>query len=112
MRLTFVDETTAGDRSPAWHLDIFEERLTLREVIRRRVFQEVAERNAAAVPDAGGRFERADAETEFTRAVEAFSRNGFLVLVDERQVCDLDAEIELAMDVKVTYLRLIPLAGG
>jgi hypothetical protein len=44
--VSFVDETTAGERAEAWHLEIFEERLALREVIRRRVFQEVAEHNA------------------------------------------------------------------
>ncbi|WP_283136925.1 hypothetical protein [Rhizohabitans arisaemae] len=42
----FVDETTAGERREAWHPEIFEERMTLREVVRRRVFQEVAEHNA------------------------------------------------------------------
>jgi hypothetical protein len=40
----FVDETTAGGRSVSWALEVFEERLALRELIRRRVFQEVAGR--------------------------------------------------------------------
>ncbi|MER7898502.1 hypothetical protein ABTX62_20945 [Streptomyces sp. NPDC096046] len=40
--VTFVDETTAGERRTAWGLEIAEERLTARELIRRRVFQEVA----------------------------------------------------------------------
>jgi hypothetical protein len=44
--VTFVDETTAGERRTAWGLEIAEERLTVRELIRRRVFQEVAEDNA------------------------------------------------------------------
>lgn len=42
----FVDETTGGDRGAGWGLEIAEERLTARELIRRRVFQEVAEYNA------------------------------------------------------------------
>ncbi|WP_157466979.1 hypothetical protein [Frankia sp. QA3] len=42
----FVDETLGGARDDAWALEIFEERLTLREPIRRRVHQEVAEHNA------------------------------------------------------------------
>ncbi|WP_316529487.1 hypothetical protein [Kitasatospora brasiliensis] len=42
----FVDETTAGHRSDGWGLEVAEERLTVGELIRRRVFQEVAEHNA------------------------------------------------------------------
>src|SRR4051812_6622635 len=40
------DETTSGSRSDGWGLEIAEERLVVRELIRRRVFQEVAEYNA------------------------------------------------------------------
>lgn len=38
--VTFVDETTSGSRGDGWGLEIVEERLTVRELIRRRVFQE------------------------------------------------------------------------
>jgi hypothetical protein len=44
--VTLVDETTIGSRADAWLLQVAEERLTLRELIRRRVFQEVAEYHA------------------------------------------------------------------
>lgn len=36
----FVDETASGSRSDGWALEAAEERLTVRELIRRRVFQE------------------------------------------------------------------------
>jgi len=116
--VTFVDETTAGERSDGWHLEIFEERLPLREVIRRRVFQEVAEHNARG---ATGAFRglvqpadprHADPEKQFARAVEAFSRNGFIVLVDEGQVDELDDMVELRMGTEITFLKLVPLVGG
>ncbi|MFD5897156.1 MULTISPECIES: hypothetical protein [unclassified Streptomyces] len=38
-KMTFADETTRGGRSDGWELEITEERLTVRELIRRRVFQ-------------------------------------------------------------------------
>lgn len=60
--VTVVDETTAGTRGDAWHLDIFEETLTLRELIRRRVFQEVAEYNAKPDPVFQGLVRPDDAE--------------------------------------------------
>jgi hypothetical protein len=124
-----VDEVAAGERRGAWHLEIFEERLPLREVIRRRVFQEVAEHNAGR--SAGFRrlvqptdVERTlngvrprehghvDAQEQYVRVVEAFSRNGFVVLVDDRQVDDLDAQIELRAGTEITFLKLVPLVGG
>ena len=125
----FLDETTAGDRSDAWHLEIFEERLPLRELIRRRVFQEVAEHNARDGDTFRGLVQPRDTErtlngfrmrehrhidpqAQFDLAVEAFSRNGFVVLVDDRQVEDLDAMIDLRLGSTVTFLKLVPLVGG
>ncbi|MBB5874060.1 hypothetical protein F4553_007494 [Allocatelliglobosispora scoriae] len=127
--VTFVDETTSGDRAEAWHLEIFEEQLALREVIRRRVFQEVAEHNAGSAlvfrglvqPTATERTRngfqlreprRVDAEKQVARALEAFSRNGFVVLVDDRQVEELDAVLDLRLGTEITFLKLVPLVGG
>ena len=60
--VTFVDETTAGERRGSWGLEIAEERLALREVIRRRVFQEVAEYNASQHEVFRGLVQPTDAE--------------------------------------------------
>ncbi|GIJ77243.1 hypothetical protein SAMN05443287_105127 [Micromonospora phaseoli] len=128
--VTFVDESTAGARTPGWALQIFEERLTLRELIRRRIHQEVAEHNAA---NAGPRrllvqpspteralngdpaqrtARRVDPERQFALAEEAFGRNGFVVLVGDRQVEELDDEVDLRRDTEVTFLKLVALVGG
>lgn len=124
-----VDETTAGREQSAWHLEIFEERLSLREVIRRRVFQEVAEHNARRSGPFRGlvqpseteralngpdRYEHrpVDPQRQYERAVEAFGRNGFIVLVDDRQVDDLDTQVDLRTGSEITFLRLVPLVGG
>jgi hypothetical protein len=45
-------------------------------------------------------------------AVEGFERGAFLVLVDGRQADRLDAVLELGPGSRVTFLRLVPLAGG
>ncbi|WFE24836.1 hypothetical protein O7623_15455 [Solwaraspora sp. WMMD791] len=129
--VTFVDESTAGARTPAWALRIFEERLTLRELIRRRIHQEVAEYHAAegVVPNrslvaptpveqtlngdpAARRRPRVDPDTQVALAETAFRRNGFVVLVGDRQVEDLDDEVDLRRDTEVTFLKLVPLVGG
>jgi anti-sigma factor RsiW len=127
--VTVVDETTAGIRGEAWHLEIFEETTTLRELIRRRVFQEVAEFNARQGPVFQGLVPPADAEatlngyrlrqprrvdpeTQAELALAAFGRNGFVVLVDDRQVEELDAALALTRGSQVTFLKLVPLVGG
>jgi hypothetical protein len=127
--LTFVDESTSGERTDAWHLEIFEERLSLREIIRRRVFQEVAEHNATSTLTFRGLVQptdtertlngyrmreprRVDPHEQVRLAEEAFARNGFVVLVDDRQVEDLDALVDLRRDTEVTFLKLVPLVGG
>jgi hypothetical protein len=124
-----ADETTSGERGDTWMLDIAEERLALREVIRRRVFREVSEYNvrhpavfrslvqpAGAEPTQNGYTLRerrhVDAEAQYLLAVKAFGRNGFVVLVGDRQVEDLDADVDLPAGTEVTFLKLVPLVGG
>jgi hypothetical protein len=46
----FVDETTSGSRSDGWGLEIAEEWVAVRELLRRLVFQEVAEYCARTPP--------------------------------------------------------------
>lgn len=53
-----------------------------------------------------------DAEQQCQRALEAFCRNGFFVLVDDRQVTDLDAEVALSEVSTVQFIKLLPLVGG
>lgn len=55
---------------------------------------------------------RVDAEVEVRRALAAFKRRAFVVFVDGRQVEDLEAQIRMRLDTRVTFLRLMPLAGG
>jgi hypothetical protein len=127
--VTFVDETTSGERRDSWGLEIAEERLTVGELIRRRVFQEVAEFNARR-PEVfhglvrpteaertlnGYRLRhprRIDPELQSELALKAFRRNGFLVLVGDRQAEELDEEVELPLGTEVVFLKLVPLVGG
>ena len=127
--VTLRDETPGGAPTEALTLDFLDERVTARELIRARVYQEVAEFNAAHSAVFRGlvqprdsqrtrdgyalRSRRAlDWEEQFARALEAFECNGFVLLVDDRQVLALDEEVELRHDSNVTFLRLMPLVGG
>lgn len=127
--VTFVDETTSGSRGDGWGLEIAEERLTVAELIRRRVFQEVAEYNARTPEVFQGLVQprdaervlngyamrtarRIDPEAQTELVLKAFAGNGFLVLVGDRQITDLDEEIELGPGTEITFLKLVALVGG
>ena len=126
--VTIRDETTRGETTGELSLEFRNERVTGREIIRSRIYQEVTEYNArragifrglvqprdAAHPDrdAAHSPSRIDWEAQYNAALEAFTRNGFLLLVDDAQVTELDAEVDLRHDTCVSFLRLIPLIGG
>ncbi|MEE4541729.1 hypothetical protein V2S66_07055 [Streptomyces sp. V4-01] len=127
--VTFVDETTSGERRGSWGLEIAEERLTVGELIRRRVFQEVAEFHARRPEVFTGLVQPTDAERTLNGyrlradrvidperqtelALEAFGRNGFLLLVGDRQVEDVAEEVDLPLGTEVVFLKLVPLVGG
>ncbi len=128
--LTIRDETTfnLGD-DHVFTLGFPTEHVTVRDLIQARVYQEVqdynthqpdyfrglvqptdAERTLNGFKIREGR--RIDWEEQFERAVGAFYRNGFILLVDDRQVEDLDETIEIQPDTTVTFLKLVPLVGG
>jgi hypothetical protein len=103
--------------------------LTVRELIRARIEQEVAAYNdrqgeyfqglvqpAAAELTLNGyrmpRQRRIDLEEQVERALIAFLGNGFLILIDDRQVEQLDDVVLLGPATVVTFLKLVPLVGG
>lgn len=127
--LTVRDETPFGETTGALTLEFLTERVTMRELIRSRVYQEVTEYNAQQ----GGLFKglvqprdaertregfrlrtprRIDWAEQYELALASFARNGFLILVDDRQVTDLDAELEIRHDTEVSFVRLVLLVGG
>jgi hypothetical protein len=55
---------------------------------------------------------RVDWEQQAERALDAFTRNGFFVLVGDRQVTDLDEELRLTADSDIRFIRLVQLVGG
>jgi len=125
--LSIIDETASGNRWSAGDFRFDAEILPLRELIRRRVQQEVERFNQSDIepfrgliePEATERIlngvrERPvlDEEKQYAKAIGSFQGNGFLVLVDDRQITDLDDNVRLTADTKVTFLKLVPLVGG
>jgi len=129
--LKISDLTTASIGKPehTFTVHVTGETVSVRELIRARVFQEVEEYNSKT-PETfrmlvqpgeaertlnGFKFSRprqVDPQAQFKKAVEAFEGNGFLILVDDRQVGSLDDEIALHPETSVSFLKLVPLVGG
>jgi len=118
-----------GQRVAANAVTVLQAETTARELIRSRVQQEV-ERHNRCFPEVfrglvqpeeseqilnGFRMKTQrtlDWKVQFERACSSFERNGFLVLVDGRQVSELDERIELRADSEVEFVKLVPLVGG
>jgi len=127
--VTIKDETGAGRVTAAMTVDGIDQRITVRDLVRTRVREEVVRYNARAgslftglvMPEGaepgleGFRMAATrwiDWEKQASKAIEAFGRNGFFVLVGDRQVTDLDEVLELTADTDIRFIRLVPLAGG
>jgi hypothetical protein len=53
-----------------------------------------------------------DWEVQCRRAYSSFEKNGFLVLVDGKQVTELDTQLALHEDSEIDFIKLVPLVGG
>ena len=132
--LTLYEETLTGERTHFQTLDFLTSRITVRQLIRAYVHEQVHEAQIAANQVATERVQPTPAERELNpdkvyernlqqprhvnweqeaeRALEAFTRNRYFILIGDRQAESLDEQIELRVGTEVTFLKLIPLAGG
>ncbi len=112
---------------------IADESMTVRELIRERIYQEVDDFNRSLDARSadmetwrqrmarllGGKqradslpIERVDWREPFGLAISAFEKMQLLVIVGERQTMSLDEVVRLKPETEVIFLRLVPLAGG
>lgn len=127
--VTFRDETATGRRLEEFSIPDLPETMTVRELVRLRVREEVARYNARPSHHFNGLVRPDDAEVELNGyrlraprrldwerqadiAERAFSRNGYVVLVGDRQIDDLDEEVDLAADPEIVFVKLVALVGG
>lgn len=129
--LNVTDETMFG-LSPASYtltLNFPTNYISVLELIETRVRQEVENYNAnqpeifqgLVQPNFAERVlngfklkeqKKIDWHEQSKKAIEAFERNGFIILVDEIQVESLDQIIEIEAETSVSFLKLVPLVGG
>lgn len=127
--MTIHDETASGSKTNSFTLACLTETMTVRELIRARIYQEVQDYNQKEPEYFRGLVEpgqaertlngfklrerrKIDWEEQFKKAVEAFDRNGFFVLVGDRQAESLDEAFRVKADTEVSFVKLTPLVGG
>lgn len=122
------DEVLGSKDVTSFELEFPTEQLTVRELIRERVYQEVQDHNQRRIVrkmlvepsreevDFNGentpRVRQTDYRQAFDRACEAYERRGVLVLVGDRQTKSLEETVTLTRGVEVTFVRLVMLVGG
>jgi hypothetical protein len=129
MTITIKDETFAGKILQELNVEFETELVTIRDIIASRVIKEVEQYNNKMPVYFNGLIEPSDAEKTLNGyklkskalidaekqvyiALNAFQNNGFFVLVDNIQSENLDQEIPLQKDLKISFIKLTPLVGG
>lgn len=129
--LTVYDESTTGGRSEPIVLEFLTEEITVRELIRQRVYQEVQDYNLAKTkaPVFNGLVQPTDAEKtlngyklkkprlidwnqQYDNAIAAFEKGSVLVIVNDRQAESLDERVTIDPSTDVSFLKLVLLIGG
>lgn len=129
VRIHVSDEVVPGELSGTRPVTIPQATTTARELIRCRIREEVQRHNESPTEVFHGLVQPEQSErilngfrmpfphplsweVQFERACSSFLRNGFLLIVNGRQVLELDEPIELQTESEVRFVKLVPLIGG
>lgn len=127
--LTIRDESMTGQLLQELLINIDTETITVAELIKARVHAEVEQfnqhknlvYNGLVQPVSAERILNGykvkkgttiDPEKQTYVALDAFQKNGFFILVDNYQIGDLQEDILVDKDTKVSFVKLTPLVGG
>jgi hypothetical protein len=125
--LKLVDQTLGVHPPVVRRLRLAGELVTLRELLTRRIDEEVAASNAGSdeikplitptdqesrLNERPSQRRQVDARRQLAAAIEAFESTRIVVIVNNRQVLDLDQPLIVTSDTEVRFLKLVPLVGG
>ncbi len=129
LQLIVRDETVGGEVKQEFNLNFESPNVSAEDIIRERVIQEVDAYNRKVEKRFNGlvqpteteetlngyRFKKrrkVNAAKQIATALKAFQGNGFFMLIDNRQIENLDEIIELKPNMAVSFIKLTPLVGG
>jgi len=125
MKIIIHDETKSGSILNQVRLKVSKDRITIKELIKLRVFQEAQDYNTRrtsyyrglvrpnnAKPMLNGyKLEpnyKIDPQKQYYIAMDAFKREGFHVLVDEKRVADPEFAISVDSQVRISFMKMVP----
>ncbi len=129
MVVTIKDETFTGNTLNEVHVEFLSEKVTIKDIITERVMKEVENYNNKLPEYFNGLVQPSNAEKTLNGfklkqrklidgekqayiALDAFQKNAFFVLVDDIQSENLEQEVFLKKDTKISFIKLTPLVGG
>jgi len=130
LAVTLLDETTSGEVVNKTTLRLVSERVSVRDLITQRIRDEVARFNQQKKQTFfSGLVQPSDTEKtlngykmkkpklidenkQLELALAAFGSNGFFLLVDDKQVEELDEVLTLHEHSTISFIKLVPLVGG
>lgn len=129
MTIAIKDENFSGSIIHEINLDFQQENVTVRDIITQRVIHEVENYNQKVPAYFNGLVEPSDAEKTIngfkltTRkmidaekqvyvALDAFTKNGYFLLIDTIQSESLEQEVFLKSTTSISFIKLTPLVGG
>ena len=130
MLLTIKDATFTGDILNQIEIAVKNERTTVKELISARVESEVNAYNeklpeyfkgliqpSEAEKTLNGfklknRGKQIDVEKQILVALDAFQKNGYFILIDNKQAEDLEQEVLVSKTTEIAFVKLTQLVGG
>jgi len=123
------DESATGKILNEIMIAVENELTTVKEIIEARVYAEVEAYNQKLPEYFNGLVQPSDTERTLNGyklrtprkidpekqtyiALDAFQKNGYFILIDDRQAETLEQEILVNKDTSVSFVQLTPLVGG
>src|SRR6266567_3701816 len=115
LTISILDETPSGESIATRSIQVEHEATTLRDLIRQRIQSELDLFEGLVQPEESERIlngyklkerRKLDWQKQYEKAIRSFERNGFLVILDDRQISDLDEKLQLFPTSGVHFLKL------
>jgi hypothetical protein len=124
---TIIFGLPSGQRLLQTHVPVPTATLTVRELIARKVQQEVSECVAQRRPGLSGEYlspevllraatlealAPGDIDTEIERAQRAFAARDYMIVINNRRVFNVNEVLRFQADTQVEFIKILPLVGG
>ncbi|MEZ5045154.1 MAG: hypothetical protein R2828_34990 [Saprospiraceae bacterium] len=129
MTILIKDDTIGGETNNSFEIEISKKSATVKELIKLRIYKEVESFNQrlpeyfkslvqpteAEVTLNGYKMiekRKIDPEKQYYLALDAFDKNGYFLIINNKQVDSLEQKIKIIDKMELQFIKLTPLVGG